>query len=90
MWRLRLKYGIEARRKKRMPIAGTDLCLLIEELQTTAPNIGISMIEGALSACGVYASRSDIADMLIQMNPIGAVLRWNEQILRDSYHVAGI
>ena len=90
IWRLRLKYGMGKQENKGRPVGGTELMAFIEDMQRTSPSIGIRMIEGTISARGLYASRSDIGDMLIQMNPVGAILRWNEQNPRIKYCVAGI
>ena len=71
------------------PVGGTELMAFIEDFQIS-PSIGIRIIEGTLSGRGLYASRSDIADMIIQINLVGAILRWNEQNPRIKNRVAGI
>lgn len=88
IWRRRVSYDIEPRRRQRR-LNQTELKQFIEQLQETTPGIGIRMVEGYLRSAKLYSTRDEIAETLRAMDPIGSILRWNEQIPRVPYSVPG-
>lgn len=66
-----------------------ELLGIVAEIKERAPDSGIIMIEGELAARSLYASRTDIADALIHLDPIGARIRWSEITPRVNYKVPG-
>ena len=74
-------------KKRRIP--KTELRGIIMELQETAPGIGIRMIEGHIRSRNLRSTRDDIAEVLRAMDPIGAIMRWREQVPRVTYQVPG-
>lgn len=84
-----MKFNIETRSDNGRKITKPDLKVIIMELQETAPGIGIRMIEGQLRSKGLRSSRDEIAEVLRILDPIGTIIRWNEQIPRVTYSVPG-
>ena len=78
---------METRSDNGRKIAKPELKGIIMELQETAPGIGIRMIEGQLRTRGLRSSRDEIAEVLRILDPIGAIIRWNEQTPRVTYNV---
>ncbi|XP_048576635.1 uncharacterized protein LOC125559006 [Nematostella vectensis] len=90
LWRLRKKYDIDiGKKRKARTVSEQELEGIILELQQTSPNIGIRMIEGEIISRGLYAARSNIANKLVEMDPVGRVLQWSRQNPRTKYHVPG-
>lgn len=90
IWRRRVQLGIETRDvRRRKRLTRNELRQLITCLQETNPEVGIIMIEGHLRANEMYSPRSEIAGVLLEINPLGGVLRWNNQLPRVQYRVAG-
>lgn len=66
-----------------------ELLAIVAEIKERAPGAGIIMIEGELAAQSLYASRANISDALIYLDPLGARIRWNEITPRVTYKVPG-
>jgi hypothetical protein len=81
---------METRKNLGRRLSTTELKGMIREMQVTAPGIGIRMIEGELRSRNLRTSREDIAGVLRILDPLGAILRWNEQIPRVPYSVPGM
>ena len=90
IWRRQVQLGVETRNaKRRKQITRAELKQTITSLQETNPEVGIIMIEGQLQANGMYSPRSEISEVLLEINPLGGVLRWYNQLPRVQYKVAG-
>lgn len=77
------------RHRERRSVEVAELLGIVAEIKERAPDSGIIMIEGELAARSLYASRTDIADALIHLDPIGARIRWSEISPRVNYKVPG-
>lgn len=73
----------------RRTVGMQELLEIIAEIKERAAGAGIIMIEGELAAQSLRASRTDIAEALIVLDPIGARLRWRNITPRVTYNVPG-
>ena len=71
-------------------ISDEDLEQVIEELRTSMPNVGESMVSGALRSRGYKVTRERVRGTLRRSDPLSAVLRWPGTLTRrHPYSVAG-
>ncbi|KAL9980321.1 hypothetical protein ACROYT_G008892 [Oculina patagonica] len=90
IWRRRVHFNMERRRHAgRRTVGMQELLEIIAEIKERAAGAGIIMIEGELAAQSLRASRTDIAEALIVLDPIGARLRWRNITPRVTYNVPG-
>ena len=73
----------------RRTLTSAELREVVEEIKSRSMDAGIIMVEGELAARNLYASRSDISDALISVDPLGANLRWRNLTPRVTYSVPG-
>ena len=57
-------------------ILDEDLEQVIEELRTSMPNVGESMVSGPLRSRGYKVTRERVRGTLRRSDPLSAVLRW--------------
>lgn len=62
---------------------------LIREVQVNNPNIGVSMLQGHLKGLGKRVQRQRIRESVLRVNPMRALVRWQQAITRRSYWVPG-
>lgn len=70
-------------------ISDARLDSLIAEIQRNNPNIGVSMLQGYLRSQGTFVQRRRIRESVLRINPIRAIVRWQQTITRRSYSVPG-
>ena len=62
---------------------------LIREVQLNNPNIGVRMLQGHLKSLGKKVQRQRIRESVLRINPLRAIVRWQQSISRRSYWVPG-
>lgn len=87
LWRKLHKLGIPLERYS--DIDDNELDQLITEIQRNNPNIGVSMLQGHLRSLGEKVQRQRIRESVLRINPLRAIVRWQQAISRRSYWVPG-
>ncbi|XP_068702664.1 uncharacterized protein [Montipora foliosa] len=88
IWRRRVYFSMGRQHQRgRRTLISAELREVVEEIKSRSMDAGIIMIEGELAARNLYASRSDISDALISVDPVGANLRWRNLTPRVTYSV---
>lgn len=87
LWRRLHKLGIPL--ESYSDIDDNQLDELIREVQLNNPNIGVSMLQGHLKSSGKRVQRQRIRESVLRVNPMRALVRWQQTISRRSYWVPG-
>lgn len=87
IWRRFHKLGIPLH--KYSDISDSSLDYQIVEIQRNNPNIGVAMLQGYLRSQGILIPRRRIRESVLRINPIRAIVRWQQTISRRSYFVPG-
>lgn len=87
LWRTFHRLGVPL--QKYSDTSDSELDVLISEIQRSNPNIGVSMLQGYLKSQGTHVQRRRIRKSVIRINPMRAIVRWQQSITRRSYSVPG-
>ena len=87
LWRKLRKLGMPIERYS--DINDSHLDQLLREIQLNNPNIGVSMLQGHLKSLGKKIQWQRIRESILRINPLRAIIRWQQSISRRSYWVPG-
>lgn len=87
LWRKLHKLGVPL--EKYSDIDDSELDQLVREIQLNSPNVGVSMLQGHLRSSGLKVQRQRVRESVLRINPMRAVVRWQQAISRRSYWVPG-
>lgn len=87
LWRRLHKLGVPL--EGYSDIDDDQLDELIREVQLNNPNIGVGMLQGHLKGLGKRVQRQRIRESVLRVNPMRALVRWQQTIARRTYWVPG-
>ena len=90
--RRRAEYGLQVSsnsgpRVTFSPISQDQLCDVVRNILLTLPDIGESMVMGALRARGLNVQRRRVRDAIMEVDPMSRALRRTTAVIRREYSV---
>lgn len=88
MYNIRSELGLtESQFPRFSVISDNDLKSIVSDIKQGMPDIGQSMLKGALESRGIYIPTTRLRDCLSEVDPINTALRWSLPINRRVYSV---
>ena len=87
LWRRLHKLGIPLQRYSDVDDCEVDK--LVGQVQMNNPNVGVRMLQGHIRSLGMRVQRQRIRESVLRINPLRAVVRWQQVVPRRSYWVPG-
>ncbi len=88
LYRIRSEYGLmDTYNFTNIP--DRDLDRQVTLIKNLMPEVGQSMVKGALQARQIYVSFSRVQESITRVDPVATALRWSALISRRTYSVSG-
>ena len=69
-------------------ITHEELCDVLRTILDTPPDVGETIVRGALRATGIYVQRQRIRDAIMEVDPVNRALRLTISVVRRIYSVS--